>query len=457
MIQVEELYQAYLYARKGKRAKESTRNFEYDLYQNLKTLVDKINQRIYRPAPSFCFYVQKPKLREIFAADFKDRVVHHWMVSRMESLFEKSFIDDSFACRKEKGTHKAVKRLSGWIKSQKPLFYLQLDIRGFFMEIHKPTLEKIVLSKIRNFFEKDPHLDDLVYLNQKIIRHDPCHFHRLKGKSFRHILPPHKTLFHPDKERGIPIGNLTSQFYANIYLNHLDQFVKRRLGVKKYLRFVDDFILISDDSQKLIDCRESIKEYLKDVLKLSLKEPLKNAEPVSKGIDFLGYFVRPRSILFRKRVIKSFRKALAESLPTKIEKKGWIRYFDSFQKWQKFQSRVNSYLAHFSHGNGKFLFSKFNQTIEPYREMLLVKKGFVRLRPRKPHCFQSWRHQVSFYRRLFDKSILYIQKGIRYERFEGFKNVKKEQAVWIKETPSIKNRVKERLPWIKKIKNKEIL
>ncbi|HMY32878.1 MAG TPA: reverse transcriptase/maturase family protein, partial [Leptospiraceae bacterium] len=280
---VENLHKAYLKCRKGKRGKIHTRGFEIELYQRLNELSLSLQKQSYKPSRSVCFYVSKPKLREIFAADFGDRVVHRLLIDLIEPYYEKKFITDSFACRKEKGTHRAVLRLKEFIRigtnhSKKPLYYLQLDIKGFFMEIDKRILCSII----------EPEIDQtLQWLCKTIICHNPTKKFIYRGKVVKKgILPPHKTLFHEDENKGIPIGNLTSQFFANVYLNELDQFIKRGLGIKYYIRYVDDFLILHENPEKLMHWKEKIIQYLYQKLKLTLKDDVMPLS-VYKGIDFL--------------------------------------------------------------------------------------------------------------------------------------------------------------------------
>lgn len=191
---------------------------------------EELDGRTYHPSRSVCFVVKQPKFREIFAADFRDRVVYHVLVDVLERIWEPIFIHDSYACRKDKGTHRAVRRLQRFMRrvthnGTKPGFALQLDIRGFFFHIDKEILYQIIATRIRD--------EALLWLARTIIVHD-CTEHpvfKTDRRLWRHI-PPHKTLFGTENRRGLPIGNLTSQFFSNVYLNELDQFVKHHLKAR---------------------------------------------------------------------------------------------------------------------------------------------------------------------------------------------------------------------------------
>jgi RNA-directed DNA polymerase len=186
-----------------------------------------------------------PKFLEIFAADFRDCVVHHVLVEGLERIWEPIFLHDSYACRKGKGTHRAVTRPQQFMRrvthnGTKPGFALQLDIRGFFFHIDKERLFQIIAKRLWD--------ETLLWLARTIIFHDCTEqpVFKTDRRLWRHI-PPHKTLFGTENRRGLPIGNLTSQFFSNVYLNELDQFEKHRLKVRHYLRYSDDFVLVHED------------------------------------------------------------------------------------------------------------------------------------------------------------------------------------------------------------------
>ncbi len=409
------LHRAYVKCRQGKRRALNTRGFEVNLYRELVALSKSLVNGSFKPSRSVCFYVQKPKLREIFAANFRDRVVHRLVVDFLEPHYEKKFISDSFACRAGKGTHRAVARLRDFIRKgtgneTSPLYYLQLDIKGFFMEMHKPTLFRILSREIRDV--------KLLNVLKAIIFHNPAEHFVFRGKiPPAGTLPPHKTLFHEDTERGIPIGNLTSQFFANIYLNELDQFVKRRLGVKHNIRYVDDFILMHRDPEQLIQWKKEIIEYLKEHLRLSLKD--KAVQPVSvyKGIDFLGYFIKPRYVLVRRRVYRNFKKVLSEVLPRPSKTKGNFNrteYLVSESALRAFQSRTNSYIAHFQYANTGNVLRDLHHKIQLLAAELQIHKNYIRI-PRRLSHFYRFKSQLAYFRKKFPGKLLILPVGRFYE------------------------------------------
>ncbi|MBV5349939.1 group II intron reverse transcriptase domain-containing protein, partial [bacterium] len=243
--------------------------FEEHLLDNLFELRAALAEGSYSPSRSVCFIAKQPKHREIFAADFKDRVVHHLLVPKMEEIFEPKFIHDSFACRTNKGTHAAVARLRQFMncitrQGKVTAWFLQLDIRSFFMSMDREILLTILARHLR-----DPHL---LALAEKIVRNDCTRDFVYKGDpKLLQGIPPHKSMFHIPVGKGLPIGNLTSQFFGNVYLNELDQFVKHELKVKQYLRYVDDFVLLHTNREMLVYYRQRIEEFLSQRLALTLK------------------------------------------------------------------------------------------------------------------------------------------------------------------------------------------
>ncbi len=265
----ENLWRAYRECRRTKRGTLNALAFEVDAEAGLLELQDDLLAHRYRPGTSMCFVTESFKPREVFAADFRDRIVHHVLLGRVEARFERRFIHDSYACRKGRGVLAASDRLAEFLLqatagSKRPAWALQLDVASFFPSIHKRTLYEILCRAIR-----DP---ELRWLTATILFHDPTgNFVFHKGPRFvPHPSSPHypvearKSLFGRSNETGLPIGNLTSQFWANVYLNELDHFVKRRLGCRHYVRYVDDLVLLAPEPAILIEWRNSIRTFLSD-------------------------------------------------------------------------------------------------------------------------------------------------------------------------------------------------
>ena len=299
------LYRCYLDCRRKKRNTINALKFEINAEENLLRLERELKNKTYRPSRSILFAARRPKLREIFAADFRDRVVHHVLVSYLEPLWERLFIHDSYACRRGKGTHAAVKRLCSFLRrvscnGKKRAQYLQLDIKDFFTTIDKSVLFSLITKKISNA--------DILWLAHTLIFWDctKCFTLRDEGSVLERV-PANKSLFGKENKRGLPIGNLTSQFFANVYLNELDQFVKHRLKARYYIRYVDDCVLLSESQEELRWWRDDMERFLDENLRLRLHPARQRLCPISNGVDFLGYIVRPGYILVRRRVINNMR------------------------------------------------------------------------------------------------------------------------------------------------------
>jgi RNA-directed DNA polymerase len=353
LFSFQNIYNNYISCRKRKRNTVNALKFEENLEQNLQELYYSLNNKTYEPRRSVCFTVLKPKPREIFAADFRDRIVHHIIVGALGNIFEPSFSKDSFACRKGKGTHKAVKHLQrnmrkilGGNSGKKRAYFLQLDIRNFFMSIDKQVLFSIIENKVNTFSGVDSDFKkDLFWITKKLIFHDPAiNFIQKSTKTISELVPNHKSLINVEKGKGLPIGNHTSQFFANVYLNELDQFIKKELNCDYYVRYVDDFILLSKSKEQLLNWFWKIKDFVEVRLLLNLKNEI-NLLPLSNGIDFLGYIIRSWSIYVRKRVLTNFKQKIKEY--NELVKSNELDDFDKKQ----FLATKASYFGHFKHAN----------------------------------------------------------------------------------------------------------
>lgn len=314
----EALWRAYRECRHTKRGTLNALAFEFDGEAGLFDLQEELRSHRYRPGTSICFVTEGAKPREVFAADFRDRIVHHLLLARTEPLFERQFIHDSYACRKGKGVLGASDRLTTFLRqatagSRRPAWALKLDVASFFPSIHKRTLYDILCRQVR-----DP---EVRWLTATILFHDPTSdfvFH--PGPRFiAHPSSPHypvetrKSIFGLHNDRGLPIGNLTSQFWANVYLNEVDHFVKRELGCRRYVRYVDDLVLLAPDPGTLVGWREAIRAFLSTRLRLALRTDGDEAFPVSRGIDFVGWKTWATHRLPRRRTLAALDRKLREA------------------------------------------------------------------------------------------------------------------------------------------------
>ncbi len=298
-----DLFQAYYDARCNKRNTINALKFEINYESKLLQLCDEIISGNYQPQKSICFIVNKPVKREIFAADFRDRIIHHFIFNHISPVFEKYFIHDSYSCRKQKGTHYGIQRIDNFIRScsqnyAHDAYILKLDIQGYFMAINKHILYQKVKSVLfRQKHALDFNLQLELELIIKTIFNDPLTDCRIKGKkSDWEGLPNSKSLFQSAKNCGLPIGNLTSQLFSNVYLNDFDHFVKNELGIKYYGRYVDDFVIVHQNKDYLKSLIPKIRDYLKNELQLELHPKKIYMQHFSKGVKFLGVVIKPHRI-----------------------------------------------------------------------------------------------------------------------------------------------------------------
>ncbi len=297
------LFQAYFDARKNKRNTINALAFEKNLEKNLFELYQEIINYKYQPKPSICFIVNKPVKREIFAANFRDRVVHHFIYNYISPIFEKTFINDSYSCRKGKGTHYGIKRIDHFIRScsenyTKDSYILKLDIQSYFMSINKNLLfHKVKTTLLEYRLKVSFNLSLVLYLLEKTIFNNPVENCRVKGnKTNWSGLPASKSLFKVSKTNGLPIGNLTSQLFGNVYLNEFDHFVKRDLRIRYYGRYVDDFVIIHENKHYLLNVISEIRKYLQSELSLQLHPDKIYFQHFSKGVSYLGAVIKSHRI-----------------------------------------------------------------------------------------------------------------------------------------------------------------
>ena len=298
----EELVQAYFDCRKSKRNTQSALAFEQNLERNLTHLNDDLLAGTYRPGRSICFVVTRPKAREVWAADFRDRVAHHLLYNRISPRFYASFIADSCACIPGRGTLYASNRLESKIRSitqnwSRPAYYLKLDLANFFVSINKVVLRDQIAARVTEPW--------WMQLAETILFHDPRLDFEYRGNAeLMKRVPPHKRLTNQPAHLGLPIGNLSSQFFANIYLDALDQHVKHRIGAKHYIRYVDDFLLMHESPKWLNSALADISEFLPRVLHAHLNQSKTILQPIDRGVDFVGHVIKPWCTSTRRRTVR---------------------------------------------------------------------------------------------------------------------------------------------------------
>jgi len=296
-----ELVQAYLDCRKTKRNSASAAAFEQDQERNLARLRDELLDGSYRPGRSICFVITRPKPREVWAAEFRDRIAHHLLYNRISPRFYASFIADTCACIPGRGTLYAAHRLEAKIRGasqnwSRPLWYLKCDLANFFVSIDKRVLWQQIAARVTEPW--------WLWLAGVILFHDPRENFELRGDpKLLDRVPPHKQLASQPGHLGLPIGNLSSQFFANIYLDALDQHVKHRVRARHYVRYVDDFVLLHESPQWLNGALASIDEFLPTRLGARLNPTKTILQPVARGVDFVGHVIKPWHTKARRRTV----------------------------------------------------------------------------------------------------------------------------------------------------------
>lgn len=299
----DQLVRAWLDCRRTKRNTASARAFEAFAERNLCELHDELASGAYQPGRSICFVITRPRPREVWAAQFRDRIVHHLLYNRIAPRFHAAFTADTCACIPGRGTLYAARRLEHQVRSvtanwQRPAHYLKADLANFFVSIDKAVLLDQLARRVAEPW--------WLQLAECILMHDPRGQVELRGeRELLRLVPAHKSLFNAPAGHGLPIGNLSSQFFANVLLNDLDQHVKHRLRAPHYVRYVDDFVLLHSSAQWLNAALADIERLLVDRLHLRLNPRKTILQPADRGIDFVGQVIRPHRRTTRPRTLTS--------------------------------------------------------------------------------------------------------------------------------------------------------
>jgi len=328
---------AYDQAARGKRGKHAAAEFEYNLADRLLEIEQELAQKTYRPGPYSSFFIHEPKRRLISAAPFRDRVVHHALCNVIEPLFERSFVRDSFANRIGKGTHRALDRAQECARRYR--YVLQCDVVQFFPSIDHQVLRRILARKL-----DEP---DLMWLVDRTLESGEG----VLSEEYKMVWFPGDDLLAACRPRGLPIGNLTSQFWANCYLNPFDHFVVRELRCAAYARYVDDFLLFADDKRTLWAWHKAIVRRLA-TLRLTV-HPGAHPRPVTEGFPFLGFVVYPTHRRVKGRKVVAYRRKLKRLVSGWVSGEetreavvasllGWINHVRYGDTWGLRQSVVRS-------------------------------------------------------------------------------------------------------------------
>ncbi len=324
LCQWDNLTLAYRTASRGKRGRQATAQFEFLLGDHLIELQEQLENKTYQPGKYRSFYIHEPKKRLISAAPFRDRVVHHALCNVTVPYFEEQFIPTSYANRVGKGTHRALDQCRNYMRRYQ--YVLQCDVVQFFPsvdhEILRTTLRKMLPD------------ESVLWLIERILTSGVG----VLSEEYNMVYFPSDDIFAVNRPRGLPIGNLTSQWWANCYLNQFDQFIKRELGCTAYLRYVDDFLLFADDKQTLWQWRKAILERMQR-LRLTIHEECALPRPITDGMKFLGFVHYPEYRKLKREKGFAYQRKLKHLLLNASNKKlqssvrGWINHVRYGDTW----------------------------------------------------------------------------------------------------------------------------
>ena len=343
MVTTAGLLEAYYDCRKNKRKTASALVYEMDYESRLIALRDRVNTRTYQPGKSICFVVTRPRYREVFAASFEDRIIHHYIALRLEPLFEQVFCPYTYNCRKEKGQLYGINTLKQHIiecsdNYTTDCYIMKLDLSGFFMSIDKQILARLIDRFILDRYAGED-IEDLRYLCRVVIFHQPeknCERH--SPARYWDYLPPNKSLFTNGEGKGIAIGNLFAQLFANFLLNGLDWYLEE-LGIKYHGRYVDDFYCIHRDKAVLLNAVPKIRAKLGEY-GLTLNEKKFYLQHYTKGVQFTGSIVKPRRSYTCNNTITNFVAAIRR-----------LNNAKDLRQAEHAVNSINSYLGLLRHNN----------------------------------------------------------------------------------------------------------
>lgn len=345
IISWENLVLAAHKAQRGKRDRVAVQRFNFGQEKELLRLQEELKTGTYRPGQFRSHWIYKPKKRLISAAPYRDRVVHHALMNILEPILDRHFHPESYACRKDKGTHAAANRLQSFMRRYR--YALQCDIRKFF-----PSIDHQVLKDTFRRLIKDK---SALWLMDMIVEHSNEQESAVSWFEDDDLFSPF------ERRRGLPIGNLTSQWFANWMLNDLDHYVSSHLRIGSYVRYCDDFILLHNERGILNDAMEKIKDFL-DSKRMRMHGRKLFIKPVRAGLTFVGYRIWPTHRLVRKDNIKRFRRRIR-----------WIRnaYSQGMIDWDDIKPRLDSWMGHVKHTDSKRLLIRLS------REWIFKRDGTI--------------------------------------------------------------------------------
>lgn len=388
-----QLHLSYKEARKNKRNTHNQLAFEINQESNLYRLATAIHNRKYKPRPSVAFIIEKPVKREVFAADFEDRIVHHLIHRCLNPIVEKKLIHDTYSCRVKKGTLFGIHRMDHFIRScsnnyKKEVFFLKIDVSAYFMSMQHTVIYEQVLALLP--IEKETYLglpkELLLYLLKITVHHNVKENCKMKSNiTAWKDLPKNKSLFGVPNGVGLPIGNLTSQLFGNIYLNDFDHFVKKELKINYYGRYVDDMVFVHQDKTFLESLIPQLRNKLASV-GLELHPNKIVLKSVSEGLPFLGQIIKPYRKYLASRTKNNFYRAITNVNQQLLENEMLTN-----QEIQKIQARANSYLGTLSKANTYRLRNAMMKKLYPqFYQRFMVKNDLQKVQIRKAK--KTWRY-----------------------------------------------------------------
>ncbi|MBI2629363.1 helix-turn-helix domain-containing protein [Candidatus Pacearchaeota archaeon] len=435
------LLMAWQNAKRGKTKRRYVKRFQKNLKNNLSKLQKELKNQSYEPYVLKTFILRDPKTRKISKSAFRDRIIYHALCLIIMPIFEKGFIYDSYANQIGKGTLKAIKRFDEFKRkisrnNTRECYVLKADIKHYFEEINHEILIKIIRTKVAD--------EKVIWLIKQILKNNQIGGGRSQSYHIRN--------------KGMPLGNLTSQFFANLYLNKLDQFVKHKLKVKYYIRYVDDFVILHESKEQLEEWKIKINDFLKDKLKIELHPSKSHVLKLSGGINFLGFRIFYYHKLIRKSNLKNFerkynhlrilfdegiigREKALESL------EGWLAYCSHANTHKYRKHLIRNFNKNFSHGEKLLVHNKKNyanyikrvkesellfsvqKTLFHYKNGLSIKEIAIKERIKEATV---WRHLINLieYKQLSVWEILSREKihkilNKTYSYKERLKDIKK--------------------------------
>lgn len=372
MISLEDIFVAYYDCRRNKRNTASAIEFEINYEDNLIRLCDEINKRTYKPSPGIAFIVTKPKPREIFAANFRDRIIHHLLDLKLRPLIENVLVDTTCNNRIGKGTEGCIKYVELYIKEcsenyTKDCYICKMDMKGFFMSISKSILINKIISFTKEKYNGDD-IDDICWLLKIVLSDCPeKHCNIRSDKSMWRLIDKSKSLFYIDDDLGLPIGNLISQLMANFYLNDFDHFVIDKF--KYYVRYVDDFIIIDKDRQKILDFIPKMRAKLEEV-QVTLHPDKFYFQHFSKGVNMTGSVIKPNRLYIHNRTVNNAFQ--------KIKQLNKLQC--TYENISKYLSVMNSYLGFMKNRSSYNIRKRLIMSMDKkWWKYFYTKKGFNKI------------------------------------------------------------------------------